>query len=214
MFANKQRQGRGLMGETTVEALNGGSLTWVRLQPGKAKPSSLQRSRTGTGATPRLQESRSRPPTPFAPDDPSTQRALSSGGNAPSFLEAREPRSRHSRHLPSARQPGEARVQVTAPALPTPPAASPSWLFVLRRPGGLGSSRTRRGVALRPTCATPAPGRRGGPGRLPAGPGARTSPAPAGSAGSPGAARLSACERLHCDAARSSSQWARDGANR
>lgn len=115
------------------------------------------------------------------------------------------------------------RGQVTAPVRPTPPAASPRPVLRLHHLGRIGTSSESRGVPLGPTCARPAPdarvpaatalrhsGRAGG-GPAPA---LRRLPAAAGSAGSPGAGRLAASDRLHCDAAPSAGQSRRRGANR
>lgn len=126
---------------------------------------------------------------------------------------------------PPARRPGSQvrRGQVTAPARPTPPAASPHPVLRPHQLGRLGSSSVTRGVSPRPTCVPPAPGSGAPRGVRPAPlrarrrrPSARTSllPAAAGSAGSPSAARLTASNRLHCDAARSAGQSGRGGANR
>lgn len=122
-------------------------------------------------------------------------------------------------HAPLAGEAG----QVTAPVRPTPPAASPHPVLSRHHRGPIGTSPESRGVPPRPTCAKAAPdarataasalrhsGRAGG-GPAPA---LRRLPAAAGSAGSPGAGRLAASDRLHCDAAPSAGQSRRRGANR
>lgn len=126
---------------------------------------------------------------------------------------------------PPARRPGSQvrREQVTAPARPTPPAASPRPVLCLHHLDLLRSSSVTGDVRPGPICAPPGPGAGAPHGVRPAPlwarrrrPRARTSSAPAaaGSAGSPSAARLTASNRLHCDAASSAGQSGRGGANR
>lgn len=120
---------------------------------------------------------------------------------------------------PQARLPQVRREQVTAPARPTPPAASPRPALCLHHLDWLRSSSVTGG--------RPAPThlRASGPAGAPHGvrpaplrarrrrPRARTSSAPAaaGSAEAPSAARLTASNRLHCDAASSAGQSGRGG---
>lgn len=91
------------------------------------------------------------------------------------------------------------RRQVTAPALPSPPAAARPL-----PPPYPPYPPTFASEPWGPRC----PASRGEPS------GRRPHSGGCGSAGSPGVARLAAPEPLHCDAARAAGQWARAGANR
>lgn len=203
----------------------------ARRQPGKAEPPSRPAPRTH--AQVQRQDSRGRQrespprdrPLLLPQMTPAHRRGPLSVGLCLSRRQGAE-RSRYSspqpRHRPAAWLAGEACTGnrtcsasptccVPVPGVPPPNLGrrdSPSW---------------NPGVTLRPTCATPAPGARAPLGVLPGrsrraggGPAPALSrlPAAAGSAGSPGAAQLTASDRLHCDAARSAGQWARGGANR
>lgn len=166
------------------------------------------------------------PPTPLAPNDPSTQERSSQGCRSLSPGDkraAKRPLISGRATCPQARLAGEARAGnrtcsanptccVPSPRPPPPPAGSARLLH--RERGAPGSDLPARpqpwAPALPAACAPRRSGRAGG------------GPAPAlsrltaaeGSAGSPSAAGLAASNRLHCDAARSAGQSQRGGANR
>lgn len=150
---------------------------------------------------------RVRSPPPLASDDPSIQERCGQG-TAPSLPRGRGSRVAAAYQVTVAtfpqRETQVRRHQVTAPALPPPPAAA--------RPLLPGRPRRPRGPRLPLRWSLQGP-------RCPAGRDEMSGGRPhsaggCGSAGSPGAARLAAQEPLHCDAARAAGQWARGGANR
>lgn len=160
----------------------------------RAQPWEQRRHRLGAAA-----------PSPRPQRPPASRRGGAWGPRPPSrggVGAARPPLSWRLCHLPAAGLPGEARPgNRTCPAaphllLPPPRPLLPLGPAVLTYLG----AQSPPGPAL--------PGRGAPSGRR------SHSAGDCASAGSPGAARLAAPERLHCDAARAVGQWASGGANR